>query len=116
MSARRLLSSIPKLRTRQAAFLRRRELHSFASNGILQNPTGPRSLRQRRWPAGTYSIHNVPTTRPISFASFTRVLPKLATKLLRIPALAGVTAVGGLAYIQHQANRERILHTSQYLR
>ena len=105
MSARRLLIAVPKLRLRQAAFQGHRDVHSFASNGILRNPTGPRALRQRSWPSGSYSIHNVPVARSISFA---RVLPKLATKLLRIPAMFGGMAIGGLAYIQYQASRKSV--------
>ena len=36
-------------------------------------------------------------------ASFARVLPQLALKLVRIPAMFGAAMLGGLAYLQYQA-------------
>ena len=42
----------------------------------------------------------MPTVR---HASFARAIPKLAMKLVRVPAMFGAMAVGGLAYIQYQA-------------
>ena len=52
---------------------------------------------------GAYAIHNLPAVRAISFA---RALPKLATKLLRVPAMFGASMIAGLAYLQYQATRE----------
>ena len=75
------------------------------SGGLLQRSAGARNPRGRSWPLGAYAIHNVPAVRTISFA---RVLPKLATKLLRIPAMFGGAAIAGLAYIQYQATRESL--------
>lgn len=49
---------------------------------------------------GSYGIHNVPAVR---HASFARLIPQLAMKLFRIPAMFGAAAIGGLAYIQYQA-------------
>jgi hypothetical protein len=53
----------------------------------------------------------VPAVRTISFA---RVLPKLATKLIRIPAMFGGAMVAGLAYIQYQANRMMLMFHSKF--
>lgn len=57
--------------------------------------------RRRAWPLGANAIHNVPAIRSISFA---RVIPKLALKMARIPAMFGGAMIAGLAYIQYQAN------------
>ena len=73
-----------------------------AAGGLLRNNAGSRVTRQRTWPPRTYSLHNVPAVRSISFV---RILPQLALKLARIPALFGVSAIAGLAYIQYQAQR-----------
>ena len=77
--------------------------HISTSGGLLQRSAGLRNAQSRSWPLGAYAIHNVPAVRTISFA---RALPKLATKLLRIPAMFGGAAIAGLAYIQYQATRE----------
>ncbi len=68
-----------------------------------QTVPSSRHHRRRAWPYGAYSLHNVPTVRTISFA---RILPKLALKLVRIPAMFGAATIGGLAYLQYQATRE----------
>lgn len=47
-------------------------------------------------------MHNLPAVRNASFA---RVLPQLAMKLVRIPAMFGAAMVGGLAYLQYQATQ-----------
>ena len=44
----------------------------------------------------------MPTVRNASFA---RILPKLAVKLVRIPAMFGAAMIGGLAYLQYQATQ-----------
>ncbi|KAG9746470.1 hypothetical protein KCU73_g7609, partial [Aureobasidium melanogenum] len=44
-----------------------------------------------------------PNTPVVRHASFARAIPKLAFKLIRLPAILGATAVGSLAYIQYQA-------------
>ena len=49
---------------------------------------------------GANAMHNVPAVRSYSFA---RVLPKLALKMARIPAMFGGAMIAGLAYIQYQA-------------
>ena len=47
-------------------------------------------------------MHNLPAVRNASFA---RVLPQLAMKLVRIPAMFGAAMIGGLAYLQYQATQ-----------
>ena len=47
-------------------------------------------------------MHNLPAVRNASFA---RVLPQLAMKLVRIPAMLGAAMIGGLAYLQYQATQ-----------
>lgn len=84
----------------------RRQIHQPAldAGGLLRanNPLHARSSRQRSRPLGTSSLHNVPAVRAISFA---RVLPNLAAKLIRIPAMVGAATISGLAYVQYQATR-----------
>lgn len=63
----------------------------------------PRNHRLRKLPLGANFLHNFPAVRNASFA---RVLPKLAMKLVRIPAMAGGAMLGGLAYLQYQAARK----------
>ena len=85
----------------------RRYMHQtgVSAGGLLRNRVLPsyKQNRRRAWPFGAYSLHNVPAVRTISFA---RVLPKLALKLVRIPAMFGAATIGGLAYLQYQATRE----------
>ncbi|KIW59788.1 hypothetical protein PV05_00055 [Exophiala xenobiotica] len=93
------------LTARAAPLLRQRParlLHNNASTraGGLLRPN--RQLAQRNWPLGSNSIHNVPAVRSISFA---RVLPKLALKMARLPAMFGASMLAGLAYIQYQATQ-----------
>ncbi|KAF4551270.1 Dynamin-like protein 3 [Elsinoe fawcettii] len=45
-------------------------------------------------------MHNLPAIR---HASFARVIPQLAMKLIRVPAMLGAVTISGLAYIQYQA-------------
>ena len=56
--------------------------------------------KRRSWPFGSFSMHELTAVRNVSFA---RVLPKLALKLVRIPAMFGAALVGGMAYVQYQA-------------
>ncbi|EAW07647.1 dynamin-related GTPase MGM1 [Aspergillus clavatus NRRL 1] len=88
---------IPLLRTGRLA----RHVHNAgARTGGLLRSEGGAALRRRAWPAGAYAIHNVPAVRTISFA---RMLPKLAMKLVRVPAMFGGAMIAGFAYIQYQA-------------
>ncbi|CAK3801137.1 msp1, mitochondrial [Lecanosticta acicola] len=56
--------------------------------------------QRRQWPLGHNTIHNLPAVRHASFARF---LPRLATKLVRIPAMLGAAMIGGVTYLQYQA-------------
>ncbi|KAG5294720.1 dynamin GTPase [Histoplasma ohiense] len=80
-----------------------RQLHNAGARtgGLLRSSGGGTvGLRGRPWPLRANWIHNVSVVRTISFA---RVLPKLALKLARIPAMFGGAMIAGLAYIQYQA-------------
>lgn len=51
-------------------------------------------------------MHMVPAVRSISFVRpLVRILPSIALKLLRLPALLGASMIGGLAYLQYQAQQ-----------
>ncbi|KAJ5795742.1 uncharacterized protein N7518_004282 [Penicillium psychrosexuale] len=89
----------PLLRNGQLA----RHIHNAGSRtGGLLRADGGAALRGRAWPVGANAIHNVPAVRSISFA---RMLPKLALKLFRIPAMFGGATIAGLAYFQYQATQ-----------
>ncbi|KAL8776606.1 MAG: hypothetical protein Q9213_008206 [Squamulea squamosa] len=78
--------------------------HIIHPQPILGSPTPTyfHSQKRRPWSPASKTIHNVPTIRMLSFY---RVLPNLAVKLVRIPAMLGGAVVGGLAYIQYQATQ-----------
>ena len=109
MSARLLSSRVGPLLGRAAA----RSLYtngtaSKGASGLLRSNANTYNIlngsrwRRRPWPLGANSIHNVPAVRSISFA---RVLPRLAMKMARIPAMFGGAMIAGLAYIQYQAQQ-----------
>ncbi|KAF2216207.1 hypothetical protein CERZMDRAFT_116342 [Cercospora zeae-maydis SCOH1-5] len=58
-----------------------------------------RWIQRKTWPVGANALHNLPAVR---HASFARVIPKLFMKLARVPAMMGLTMVGGVAYLQYQ--------------
>ena len=88
--------------------LARRYMHKpvFNAGGLhlhpIRVPGSSRYGRRRGWPWGTYAVHHLPAVRNASFA---RVLPQLALKLVRIPAMFGAAMIGGLAYLQYQATQ-----------
>ncbi|KKK19080.1 hypothetical protein P175DRAFT_0555354 [Aspergillus ochraceoroseus IBT 24754] len=91
---------VPLLRTGLLA----RHVHNAGARtgGLLRAESGT-ALRGRAWPVGANAIHNnVPAVRAISFA---RILPKLALKLIRVPAMFGGAMVAALAYFQYQATQ-----------
>lgn len=91
---------VPLLRT---GLLARHVHNAAARTGGLLRSDGSAALRGRAWPVGANAIHNnVPAVRAISFH---RILPKLAIKLIRLPAMLGGATVAGLAYFQYQATR-----------
>jgi len=105
MSAQRVAARLgrPALRFNFA----RRYLHhhpASTAGGLhsTQTSAATRFGRSRPWPFGSYSIHELTVVRNASFA---RVLPQLALKLVRIPAMFGAAMIGGLAYLQYQATQ-----------
>ncbi len=85
--------------TRVAPLLRRgtrQYSHAIARRGLRPLP------QPRQWPPGVNAMHNVPAVRSISFV---RVLPQLALKMARLPALLGAGMVGTFAYVQYQATQ-----------
>ncbi|KAH1335119.1 hypothetical protein KXV68_002457 [Aspergillus fumigatus] len=90
---------VPLLRT---GLLARHVHNAGARTGGLLRSEGGAALRRRAWPVGANAIHNVPAVRSISFA---RILPKLALKMARLPAMFGGAMVAGFAYIQYQATQ-----------
>jgi dynamin-like GTPase MGM1, mitochondrial len=85
--------------TRRAFVENVRHLHRFPTGGLLRADASIRATRRRMWFEGN-AFHNAVTARN---ASFGRFLPKLAVKLLRVPALLGSLAI---AWVQYQATRE----------
>lgn len=92
-----------------------RHLHNAgARTGGLLRADGGAALRGRAWPIGSNGIHNnVIAVRSISF---TRMLPKLALKLVRLPAMFGGATIAGVAYLQYQATRTFNNQYHQYFR
>lgn len=89
---------VPLMRT---GLLARHVHNAGARTGGILRADGSAALRGRSWPVGTSYIHNnVPAVRAISFS---RMLPKLAVKLVRVPAMFGGAMVAGFAYFQYQA-------------
>ncbi|KAK8100836.1 uncharacterized protein PG998_007760 [Apiospora kogelbergensis] len=85
---------------RSAAVNASRQYHQLPSGGLLRADAAVRATRRRMWYGGN-SFHNAVIVRN---ASFIRFLPKLAAKLIRIPAMAGGVTVAGLAWLQYQAS------------
>lgn len=96
----RILSArfAPLLRQRAPAAARPFHNHVLTKAGGLLRPNT--RYPPRTWPLGSNAIHNVPTVR---YASFARILPKLALKMARLPAMFGASILAGLAYVQYQA-------------
>lgn len=69
------------------------------TGGLQRANSGAHALRRsQRLQANLY--HNAVIVRNASFA---RMLPKLALKFIRVPALFGGVMIGGVAWIQYQA-------------
>ena len=102
MNAVRASARLPR---QSIQHLTRRKFHTPTLNTgglrLSQAHSNLRNIRVRPWPFGAYTIHNGVAVRNASFA---RALPNLALKLTRIPAMVGVAGIGGLAYLQYQAN------------
>jgi len=105
MSAQRLVSRLGRPALRVPLTRRYLHYHPITTAGGLQPThisTALRYGRRRTWPFGTSSVHKLTVVRNASFA---RVLPNLALKLVRIPAMFGAALIGGLAYLQYQATQ-----------
>ncbi|KAI1108993.1 putative mitochondrial dynamin GTPase [Nemania sp. NC0429] len=97
----RLIATAGRLPATRSANLRAvRQYHQLPSSGLLRADAAVRATRRRLW-FPVNSFHNAVAVRNASFARF---LPRLMVKFVRIPALAGGVMVGGLAWIQYQAN------------
>ncbi|KAH8704091.1 putative mitochondrial dynamin GTPase [Talaromyces proteolyticus] len=83
------------LLTRQAHF------YGSRTGGLLRVDNV--AIRGRAWPVGASSIHN--NHLVVRNISFMRILPRLAIKLARIPAMFGGAMIAGLAYLQYQATQ-----------
>ncbi|KAK4103889.1 hypothetical protein N658DRAFT_493357 [Parathielavia hyrcaniae] len=76
-----------------------RHYHQLPTGGIQRAELAARSFRRSlQFPSNAY--HNAVIVRNASFA---RLLPKLAVKFIRIPALFGGLAIGTVGWIQYQA-------------
>ncbi|KAK4238902.1 P-loop containing nucleoside triphosphate hydrolase protein [Achaetomium macrosporum] len=98
MSAQlRAAGAIAPLAARRATVRAVRHFHQLPTGGI-QQLAGQSFRRSVQFPANAY--HNAVIVRNASFA---RLLPKLAVKLVRIPALFGGLMIGAVGWIQYQA-------------
>jgi hypothetical protein len=101
MSAQlRAAGAIAPVAARRAAVRAVRHFHQLPTGGI-QQLAGQSFRRSVQFPANAY--HNAVIVRNASFA---RLLPKLAVKLVRIPALFGGLMIGTIGWIQYQAMRK----------
>nr|POE89233.1 protein msp1, mitochondrial [Quercus suber] len=75
---------------------------SISHTVLTRSGNGIRWPLQRSFPFGSNAIHNLPAVR---HASFARSIPKLALKLVRLPAMFGAAMVGGVAYLQYQTQQ-----------
>ncbi|CRG83098.1 hypothetical protein PISL3812_00446 [Talaromyces islandicus] len=86
---------------RRGLLARHAQFYGNRTGGLLRVDNV--AIRGRAWPVGASSIHNnVLVVRNISFA---RILPRLAIKLARIPAMFGGAMIAGIAYLQYQATQ-----------
>ncbi|KAI1847195.1 hypothetical protein JX265_011870 [Neoarthrinium moseri] len=98
----RLIAAAGRLpSTRSAAVQAARQYHHLPSGGLLRADAAVRATRRRMWFGGN-AFHNAVIVRNASFARF---LPKLAAKLIRVPAMAGGVTIAGLAWVQYQATQ-----------
>ncbi|KAH6636896.1 P-loop containing nucleoside triphosphate hydrolase protein [Chaetomium tenue] len=76
-----------------------RHFHQLPTGGIQRADLAARSFRRSlQFPSNAY--HNAVIVRNASFA---RMLPKLALKFVRIPALFGGVMIGTVGWVQYQA-------------
>ncbi|KAH8663983.1 P-loop containing nucleoside triphosphate hydrolase protein [Xylariales sp. PMI_506] len=101
MSGRLIAAAGRLASTRSAAVQAARQYHHISTGGLLRADGAVRATRRRMWYGGN-AFHNAVIVRN---ASFIRFLPKLVTKLVRIPAMMGGITVAGLAWVQYQATQ-----------
>lgn len=95
----------PLAAARRATVRAVRHFHQLPTGGIQRAELAARgSRRSLQFPTNAY--HNAVIVRN---ASFVRLLPKLAIKFIRIPALFGGLAIGFAGWIQYQAIRKHSL-------
>ncbi|RMZ79881.1 hypothetical protein DV737_g3244, partial [Chaetothyriales sp. CBS 132003] len=96
MNARLVSARVAPLLLRRGLLVAR-PYHAVAGHSGLRPQAHP-----SRWPRGVYSISNLPAVRAFSFV---RILPRLAFKAARLPAIFGASMIGAFAYIQHQTQQ-----------
>ena len=80
-----------------------RHFHQLPTGGIQRAELAARGFRRSlQFPSNAY--HNAVIVRNASFA---RLLPKLAIKFIRIPALFGGLTIAAVGWIQYQAIRKK---------
>lgn len=94
-AARRVISG-------PAAVRRFHHYHHLPTGGIQRVEIAARGLRRSvQFPALANAYHNNAVI--VRNASFTRLLPKLALKFIRVPALFGGMMLGAVGWVQYQA-------------
>ncbi|KAK0939550.1 mitochondrial dynamin GTPase Msp1 [Friedmanniomyces endolithicus] len=116
----RLLSSRLASSAQKPAAVLFRATPTSSTHHVARSPVSARAISQsvlnrtssrpwpprRTWPFGTNALHLLPSSSPtVRHASFARSIPKLALKLIRVPAMAGAGMLGLVAYIQYQASQ-----------
>lgn len=87
--------------TRRAPANIARYLHRFPTGGLLRADAAVRATQRRIWFQGN-AFHHAVTVRN---ASFSRILPKLVVKLVRLPALFAASTIAAFTWVQYQANQ-----------
>lgn len=103
MSGRLLTSRVASIARTASLAARASPYHTAnRAGGLLSRSSNARWTNLRPFSLGSTAVQNASTVR---HASFARAIPKLAFKLIRLPAMFGAVAVSGLAYIQYQASQ-----------
>ncbi len=110
MSGRLLVTGSPG--ARRAAVAAVRQYHRFPTGGLLRPDAADRATRGRIWFRGN-AFHNAVMVRNASFA---RLLPKIAIKFARLPAMFGGLMIGVVAWVQYQAIRKPKLRSGSQRR
>ncbi|KAI1262509.1 dynamin family protein [Xylariaceae sp. FL1019] len=98
----RLIAAAGRLSTARSASARAvRGYHQLPSCGLLRADASVRAARRRMW----FPVNSFHDAVAVRNASFARLLPRLVVKFIRLPAMAGGVAIGGLAWLQYQATQ-----------